>query len=181
MATLSHTPTTCTPLPSLGAEIYGDPSTPTPPTPVDRSTTDARWQEAVTQVAEQLRATLRVAALPERHHKALALVLAHAVTLHPDGTASVQSSKQTYRLAPECPCADATHRTEMCKHALDVELHRRALALLDGMAAAQARSTTHRPRGRPPGSDAQCPCRRPARGHAAWTHSGAPSGPPPQC
>ena len=81
-------------------------------------------------MGEQLRAKLRVEVLPDRLHKALALVLAHAVTLHPDGTASVQSGKQTYRLAPDCPCADATHRAELCKHSLAVELHRRALALL---------------------------------------------------
>jgi len=79
-----------------------------------------------------VRTTLRVEVLPDRLHKALALVLIHAVTLHPDGTASVQSGKQTYTLAPECPCADATHRAEFCKHTLAVELHRRALAVLDG-------------------------------------------------
>src|SRR4029450_10268442 len=72
-----------------------------------------------------------VEVLPDRLHKALALVLAHAVTLHPDGIASVQSGKQTSRLAPDCPCADATHRAELCQHTLAVELHRRALALLD--------------------------------------------------
>jgi hypothetical protein len=90
----------------------------------------------VTQVAEQLRTTLRVEVLPDRLHKALALVLIHAVTLHADGSARVQSGKQTYTLAPECPCADAVHRTEFCKHTLAVELHRRALAVLDGTALA---------------------------------------------
>jgi hypothetical protein len=49
---------------------------------------------------------------------------------------SVQSGKQTYTLAPDCPCADAKHRAELCKHALAVELHRRALALFHGTAAA---------------------------------------------
>ena len=42
------------------------------------------------------------------------------------------------RLAPDCPCADATHRTEFCKHTLAVELHRRALALLDGTVPASS-------------------------------------------
>jgi len=70
--------------------------------------------------------------------KALELVRADAVTLHADGSASVQSGKQTYTLAPDCPCADAKHRTELCKHTLAVELHRRALALLDGTAPAPA-------------------------------------------
>jgi len=89
------------------------------------------WQQAVAQVEEQLRAKLRVEVLPERMRKALDLVRADAVTLHADGSASVQSGKQTYTLAPECPCADAKHRAELCKHALAVELHRRALALLE--------------------------------------------------
>ena len=96
------------------------------------------WREAVTQVEEQLCAKLRVEVLPERMRKALDLVRADAVTLHADGTASVQSGKQTYTLAPECPCADAKHRTELCKHTLAVELHRRALALLQGPAAEPA-------------------------------------------
>jgi hypothetical protein len=118
MASLPHSPASREPLTTLIAECFGDPLTPAPEPSAAPSLTDARWQDAVTQVGEQLRATLRVAVLPERHHKALALVLAHAVTLHPDGTARVQSGKQTYRLAPECPCADATHRAELCKHTL---------------------------------------------------------------
>ena len=96
------------------------------------------WHEAVAQVEEQLRATLRVEVLPERMRKALELVRANAVTLHADGTASVTSGKQTYTLAPDCPCADAKHRTELCKHTLAVELHRRALVLLEGTAPAPA-------------------------------------------
>ena len=94
------------------------------------------WPQAVTQVEEQLRAKLHVAVLPERMRKALELVGANAVTLHADGSASVQSGKQTYTLAPDCPCADAKHRTELCKHTLAVELHRRALAVVEGTAPA---------------------------------------------
>jgi hypothetical protein len=90
----------------------------------------------------QLRAKLRVEALPERMRKALEFVRTNAVTLHADGTASVQSGKQTYTLAPDCPCADAKHRTELCKHTLAVELHRRALALLEGTAATPASHPT---------------------------------------
>ena len=74
------------------------------------------WHQAVAQVEEQLCAKLRVEVLPERMRKALELVRADAVTLHADGSASVQSGKQTYTLAPDCPCADAKHRTELCKH-----------------------------------------------------------------
>jgi hypothetical protein len=123
---------------TLVAELYGDHPAPAPQHPAQEHTADQHWQDAVTQVGEQLRAKLRVSVLPERLNKALALVLAHAVTLHPDGTASVQSRQQTYTLAPDCPCADATHRAEFCKHHLAVELHRRALALLDGTAPVSA-------------------------------------------
>ena len=90
------------------------------------------WPQAVAQVEEQLRAKLHVEVLPERMRKALELVGANAVTLQADGSASVQSGKQTYTLAPDCPCADAKHRTELCKHTLAVELHRRAVALFHG-------------------------------------------------
>ena len=92
------------------------------------------WPQAVAQVEEQLCTKLRVEVLPERMRKALEFVRANAVTLQADGTASVQSGKQTYTLAPDCPCADAKHRAELCKHALAVELHRRALALFHGTA-----------------------------------------------
>jgi len=103
------------------------------------------WQQAVAQVEEQLRAKLRVEVLPERMRKALDLVRADAVTLHADGTARVASGKQTYTLAPDCPCADAKHRTELCKHTLAVELHRRALALLEGTAPAPAAPSASQP------------------------------------
>jgi hypothetical protein len=96
------------------------------------------WPQAVAQVEAQLRTKLRVEVLPERMRKALEFVRANAVTLQADGTASVQSGKQTYTLAPTCPCADAKHRAELCKHALAVELHRRALAVLEGPAAEPA-------------------------------------------
>jgi hypothetical protein len=115
------------------------------------------WHDAVTQVGEQLRATLRVEVLPDRLHKALALVLAHAVTLHPDGTARVQSGKQTSRLAPECPCADATHRAELCTHTLAVELHRRALALLAGTTPARSSTAGEAIAGATPSPNAEVP------------------------
>ena len=54
------------------------------------------WQQAVAQVDEQLRTKLRVEVLPERMRKALEFVCADAVTLQADGSASVQSGKQTY-------------------------------------------------------------------------------------
>ena len=134
MATVPQTSAPCEPLTTLNAACVGDPSTSPSPLQASAPTAEAHWQDAVTQVGEQLRATLHVEVLPDRLHKALALVLAHAVTLDPDGTASVQSGKQTSRLAPDCPCTDATHRAELCTHTLAVELHRRALTLLDSMA-----------------------------------------------
>ena len=116
---------------TLVAELYGDP-------PAPLSTAGPRWQQAVTQVDEQLRTKLRVEVLPERMRKALEFVRADAVTLHADGSASVASGKQTYTLTPDCTCGDAKNRTELCKHTLAVELHRRALAVLPGPAAAPA-------------------------------------------
>src|SRR5262249_51507476 len=76
---------------------------------------------------------------------------------HPDGTASVQSGKQTYRLAPDCPCADATHRAELCTHTLAVELHRRALALRDSTAPASSPTAAAAPAGATPPPNAAAP------------------------
>jgi hypothetical protein len=135
----------------------GDQSTPAALLPASTPTAETPWQDAVTQVGEQLRAKLRVEVLPGRLHKALALVLAHAVTLHPDGIASVQSGKQTYRLAPDCPCAAATHRAELCQHTLAVALHRRALALLDSTAPASSPTAMGATAGATPPSRAEAP------------------------
>jgi len=133
MSSVTQAPATRERLNELVAELYDD-----PPTPAHLSTAGPRWQQAVAQVEAHLCATLRVEVLPERQRKALDLVRADAVTLHADGSASVQSGKQTYTLAPDCSCADAKHRAELCKHALAVELHRRALALFHGTAAESA-------------------------------------------
>ncbi len=128
MASVPQAPANREHLNELIAELYGN-------QPASLSTAGPHWQQAVTHVEAQLHAKLRVEVLPERMRKALELVRATAVTLQADGTASVQSGKQTYTLAPDCPCADAKHRTELCKHTLAVELHRRALALFHGTAA----------------------------------------------
>ena len=111
MSSVPQPPATREHLDTLIAELYG-----TPHTPTHLSTAGPRWQQAVAQVEEQLRTKLHVEVLPERMRKALDLVRADAVTLHADGSASVQSGKQTYTLTPDCPCADAKHRTELCKH-----------------------------------------------------------------
>ena len=157
MTSLADTPATREPLTTLVTELFGDQPTPALALSASAGTTDERWHDAVTQVGEQLRAKLRVEVLPDRLHKALALVLAHAVTLHPDGIASVQSGKQTYRLAPDCPCADATHRAEFCQHTLAVELHRRALALLDSTAPASSPTAMGATAGATPPSRAEAP------------------------
>jgi hypothetical protein len=145
-------------LTELIAELYGD-------QPAPLSTAGPRWQQAVAQVEAQLHAKLRVEVLPERMRKALDLVRATAVTLHADGTASVQSGKQTYTLAPDCPCADAKHRTELCKHTLAVELHRRALALFHGTAAEPT----------PPAEPVPTPVAPSAPASAAWNVHEAPA------
>ncbi len=103
------------------------------------------WHQAVAQVEEQLRTKLHVEVLPERMRKALDLVRADAVTLHADGSASVASGKQIYTLTPDCPCADAKHRAELCKHTLAVELHRRAVELFHGTDAAPAPASSATP------------------------------------
>jgi len=140
MQSLPQAPATRERLNELVAELFGD-----QPTPTNLSTAGPRWPQAVAQVEEQLRAKLRVEVLPERMRKALELVGANAVTLHADGSASVTSGKQTYTLAPDCPCGDAKHRAELCKHTLAVELHRRALALLEGTAPAPAAPSASQP------------------------------------
>ena len=165
MASVAQPQATRERLNELVAELFGDPPAPGPQAPAGLSTAGQRWQHAVTQVGEQLHAKLHVEVLPERMRKALDLVLANAVTLHPDGTASVQSGNQTYTLSPECPCADAKHRTEFCQHSLAVELHRRALALLEGTAPTAA----------PPAPPAVVPAAPQAPASHAWDVHEAPA------
>ena len=157
MSSLPYTPETREPLTTLVTALCGDHPTPASSLPASDHTTGERWHDTVTQVGEQLRAKLRVEVLPDRLHKALALVLAHAVTLDQDGTARVQSGKQTSRLAPDCPCADATHRAELCTHTLAVELHRRALTLLDSTAPASSPTAAAAPASAAPPPSAEAP------------------------
>ena len=133
------------------------------------------WQQAVAQVEEQLRTKLRVEVLPERLRKALEFVRADAVTLHAEGSASVQSGKQTYTLSPECTCGDAKNRTELCKHSLAVELHRRALALLEGTAPAPAAPSASQPAAAAAPPPAALPTAPSAPVSAAWDVHEAPT------
>jgi len=179
MPSVTQPPATRERLNELVAELFGDPPTPPLQTPAGFSTAGQRWQQAVTHVSEQLRAKLRVEVLPERMRKGLELVGTHAVTLQADGSASVQSGKQAYTLSPECPCADAKHRTELCKHALAVELHRRALALFHGTAAEPApapRPTPAAPSASLPAAAAALPPAAPsALASSAWNVNEAPA------
>src|SRR5439155_14247583 len=54
-------------------------------------------------------------------------------------------------------CADATHRAELCKHMLAVELHRRALALLAGTIPASSPTAAAAPAGATPPPSAEAP------------------------
>jgi len=167
MPSVTQPPATREHLNTLIAELYGDQAT-----PATLTTADAQWQHAVAQVDEHLHAKLRVEVLPERLRKALELVQATAVTLHTDGSASVQSGKQTYTLAPDCPCADAKHRTELCKHALAVELHRRALAVFHGEAPELASSPAAAVVALPPAALPSAPS---APASSAWNVHEAPA------
>jgi hypothetical protein len=95
-----------------------------------------RFQQAAVRATEQL--SDGRALDPARLAKALDLVLAHAVTLQPDGTATVKSGSHSYQINGECTCEDARHRTKQCKHMLAVLIHRRATALLEGTPSATA-------------------------------------------
>jgi hypothetical protein len=66
MSSLPHTSATREPLTTLVAALFGDLPTPASPLPASDHTTGERWHDAVTQVGEQVRAKLRVEALPGR-------------------------------------------------------------------------------------------------------------------
>jgi hypothetical protein len=86
------------------------------------------WQRACVQAAEALRPQPD----PERLAKALALAQDGHVVLEDDGSATVQGSgPQPYTLREGlCHCPDAQKRGLPCKHALAVQIHQQAVALL---------------------------------------------------
>jgi len=86
------------------------------------------WQRACVQAAEALRPQPD----PERLAKALALAQDGPVVLEDNGSATVQGSgPQPYTLrAGLCHCPDAQKRGLPCKHALAVQIHQQAVALL---------------------------------------------------
>ena len=148
------------------ADLYGDRDSTLP-----TASPAPDWPQAVAQVGAALCTKLRLDVPPERIRKALDLVLAHAVTVHDDGTASVQSGKQTYTLAPHCPCPDAKNRPELCKHVTAVELHRRALKLCNGTAT----TTAPAPPASVPEASPSTPPPASATGTAAWLVQEAPT------
>lgn len=90
---------------------------------VNETPTTAAWQQAVTQTA----ATMDVAPYQPRLQDAMDLVLAGAVDDAP-GAAVVTSGTHRYAIDADrgCTCADAQHRSRWCKHAVALELYRRA-------------------------------------------------------
>jgi hypothetical protein len=86
------------------------------------------WQQACVHAAEALRPQPD----PERLAKALALAQDGAVTFADDDSATIQgSSGQPYTVrGTQCDCPDATKRGQPCKHALAVQIHQQARALL---------------------------------------------------
>ena len=96
------------------------------------------WRDAVAQVAAKAKEKL-----PEsngRTEKAVALVLAGAVTIHADGSATVTSQTdptQTYHVSSGvCPCPDyARAPHNFCKHRLVSAIARRAQELVAGTPA----------------------------------------------
>jgi hypothetical protein len=102
-------------------------------------TRQQRLQKAALQAAEQLQEQSGLPVTQDRLTKALDLVLTNAVTLHPNGTASVRSGSRSYTLASGgCTCADAKQRGACCKHQLAVEIRRRVAALLQEAPAVAA-------------------------------------------
>ena len=86
------------------------------------------WQRACTHAAEALRPQHE----SERLAKALALAQDGNVVLEDDGSATVQGSgTQPYTVQGGlCDCPDAKKRGVPCKHALAVQIHQQAAALL---------------------------------------------------
>lgn len=110
----------------------------TAPTTPDPDVARPTWRVAVTAVADKARQ-----ALPQCHsriERAVALVLAGAVEVFPDGTARVASQREsetTYRVVNgQCPCPDVSKAPQgLCKHRLAHQIARQALALAEPVPA----------------------------------------------
>jgi hypothetical protein len=107
--------------------------TQTQETPHTQDATPQAWHNAVRAVADQATRTLPQCA--SRIARAVALVLAGAVELLPDGTACVASQRDgqtTYRVVNgHCDCADFAQAPQgLCKHRLAQRLARHAQSRL---------------------------------------------------
>jgi hypothetical protein len=96
----------------------------------------AAWHQACVQAADVLRAQHD----PARLAKALALAQDGAVALDAAGAAVVTSGQATYPVRADgtCLCPDTLHRGAPCKHALAVQIHQQATALLAPSASGAA-------------------------------------------
>jgi hypothetical protein len=97
----------------------------------------------------QTAATMANPAHGDRLRKAMDLVRRGAVTLHGDGTATVNSNGHPYEIVDECPCEDSRRRSPYCKHYLAVQLVQRMMERLgqghNGNGAHDASSVTPTP------------------------------------
>jgi hypothetical protein len=128
------------------------------------------WQRACTQAAEALRPQHE----SERLAKALVLAQDGHVALEDDGTATVQGSgTQPYTVqGGVCDCPDAKKRGQPCKHALAVQIHQQAAALLMPSPSVAPTLAAESPAHSQPTPKTRQP--RP-RGAAAWDVHEAPT------
>ena len=127
------------------------------------------WQRACVQATEALRPQPD----PERLAKALALAQDGHVVLEDDGSATVQGSgPQPYTVQGGlCDCLDAKKRGMPCKHALAVQIHQHAAALLMPSASPEPLQTATPP---PPQQTPQLKRQARTRSSAAWDVHEAP-------
>jgi hypothetical protein len=111
---------------------------------------DDHFRTTVAQVA----ATMEKPEYGDRLQKAVTLVLSNKVTLHDDGTATVQSGNRTYELSSECQCEDAQRRSKYCKHFLSVELLKKTFSQLHPSSNGHQPDSSSQPK--PVASQAAC-------------------------
>ena len=91
---------------------------------------------AVADAAQHLQQAHEGSLDSKRLAEAMKLALSNSVTLHLDGSSSVQSGQRVYsQREGVCSCPDHQQRGGFCKHLQAAELHRLAQGLLKGQAA----------------------------------------------
>jgi hypothetical protein len=106
----------------------------------------ADFHLALTQTA----ATMANPAHGDRLRKAMDLVRRGAVTLHGNGTATVNSNGHPYEIVDECPCEDSRRRSPYCKHYLAVQLLQHTMKRLSQGHNDNGAQTTQEGPGTPP-------------------------------